>query len=72
MAKKRVALRLADDEVAVVGPIDRWEHLISIYEAFAVDPVYADDADAWYEAADWVRSALKAAQPKNKYEDEDW
>jgi uncharacterized protein with PIN domain len=71
MAKKRVALRLADDEVAVVGPIERWEHLIIVYECFAEDPEYAEEADTWHEAADWVRAALKAAQPKDKYVEED-
>lgn len=73
MTKKRVVLRLSDDEVAVVGPVEIWEHLILIYESFAMDPDYATSADLWRNAADWIRTTLEAAQPKGKYEDdEDW
>lgn len=71
MSKKRVALRLSDDEVAVVGTRDRWEHLISVYECFAADETYADTTEEWLAAAEWIRDALKAAEPKIAEED-DW
>lgn len=57
MTKRRVILRLNPNEVAVVGRVDTWEHLVGLYEAFAEDapPEYKP---GWYEAADWIRSQI--------------
>lgn len=70
MPKRRVSLRLADDEVAVVAPVERWEHLIMVYEAFARE---AEDVDreAWNASADWIREWIARAVPRNQVE-EDW
>lgn len=59
MAKKRVALHVGEDEVAVVGPLPRWQHLVLVYETLAEE--YPDDSDSWHQAADWIRKWIAKA-----------
>lgn len=68
MSKRRVSLRLADDEVAVVGPIQQWQHMIMWYEVMAEE--HPADADAWYDAANWIREWVEKANPKGA--DDEW
>lgn len=59
--KKRVTLRLSEDEVAVVGSVDQWEHLIEIYKVYAE---YSDDyyeKEEWLSAVKWVEEWLRKA-----------
>lgn len=72
MPKRRVSLRLAENEVAIVAPKETWEHLIEIYEAFAYDPNYAASSEEWQGAANWVREWIEKAEPRKVVEDEDW
>lgn len=61
MAKRKVVNRLDPDEVAIVGKISDWEHLISVYEALA------DDNDefraGWLDLAGWIRYELEENRP---------
>lgn len=70
MPKRRVSLRLAENEVAVVAPKERWEHLILVYESYAEDPLYADSAEAWRNSAEWIREWIAKAEPKAT--EEEW
>lgn len=61
MSKNRVSLSLKDDEVVVVGPLARWQHLILTYEALAQDYTDPDEKIAWLNAAAWVREWITKA-----------
>lgn len=66
-AKKRVTLRIGENEVAVVGPIERWQHLILIYEAYANEqPEYAP---AWNDAIAWIREWIDKSSIVEEEED---
>ena len=67
--KKRVNLRLEENEIAVIGSQERWEHLIMVYEAFANDPDYPDK-EAWLASAAWIREWIELAN-SNKNKDTD-
>ena len=70
--KKRVSLRLESDEIAVVGPIDRWEHLVLVYEAFAADAT-GQEKEAWLDSAMWIREWIEHGKSKDQDSiDEDW
>ncbi len=69
--KKRVSLRLEPNEVAVVGSVERWEHLILIYEAYAAETHGAEKA-AWTDSATWVREWLEHAKSKETELEEEW
>lgn len=60
MPKKRITLRVNQDEVAIVGPIDRWQHLILTYEFLAT--IYPESENAWLEAAAWIRDGITNAK----------
>lgn len=65
MSKKRITLRVDIDEIAVVGPINRWEHLIETYKFLA--NLYPEHENAWLEAADWISNAIAyAKRPHNE------
>lgn len=61
MSKRKVVNRLDQDEVAIVGKISDWEHLISVYEALAED---GDEfKEGWLELAAWIRYELEENRP---------
>lgn len=72
MSKKRISLRLDEGEIAVVGPIERWKHLVMLYERMAeVEyPEYptteANYKQGWLNAANWIRQSIQ------KTEESDW
>ena len=66
MGKRRISLRLSDDEVAVVGPVGRWMHLIQVYEAFANDPKYDFAKEEWLDAAAWIREWVDRGLPSRE------
>jgi hypothetical protein len=66
MPKKRLTLRVDENEVAVVGPVDRWQHLVTTYEFLA--SVYPEDENAWLEAAEWIRTGLASAKRISEHE----
>lgn len=66
--KQKISLRLAENEVVVVGPIERWQHLILIYESYAhANP---EEKDTWLAAADWVRGWISKSDVIDY--DEEW
>lgn len=69
MAKKRVSLRLADNEAAVVGTIAQWNHLMMVYQCFADDSDNERDKQGWLDAASWIREWVEKA---NVSADEEW
>ena len=69
--KKRVNLRLEEDEVAVIGSQERWEHLIMVYECFANDPD-TENKEAWADSATWIREWLEHAKRKDTEMEEVW
>lgn len=69
--KKRISLRLENDEIAVVGSQERWEHLILIYEAFAAD-AHGADKIAWLDSVAWVREWIEHAKSKDTEFEEGW
>ena len=60
MPKKRITLRIDTDEIAIVGPTKRWEHLITTYEFLAT--MFPEYENSWLEAADWIRCSIAHAQ----------
>lgn len=69
--KKRISLRLDEDEIAVVGTRERWEHLILIYEAYA-EAAAPEEKESWFDAAAWIKEYLDLANVRiiNSEEDE--
>ena len=67
--KKRVSLRLDDNEIAVVGPLEQWEHLIMIYEAYAAE-AHGAEKEPWLDSVAWVREWIEHA--KRKEVEEEW
>jgi hypothetical protein len=61
MSKSRISLSLKDDEIAIVGTLPRWQHLILTYEAIAQDYSDPEEKAAWLNAADWVREGITKA-----------
>lgn len=59
--KKKVTLRLDNNEVAIVWTVEMWHHLIQIYETLEEEADEQDKA-AWREAADWIRKWLTKAR----------
>lgn len=60
MTKKRITLRVDNNELAVIGPKELWEHLITVYEFLAQK--YPNDKNSWLDAAEWVRSYVQKHQ----------
>jgi hypothetical protein len=58
MPKRRQTFKLDNDEVAIVGTIDRWRHLIMVYESLASQAENSADADAWMQHGAWIREWL--------------
>jgi len=69
--KKRVSLRLDSDEIVVVGSLERWEHLILIYEAYAEDSD-GQEKDAWLDSAQWIREWIEQAKKREVAQVEEW
>lgn len=69
--KKRVNLRLEENEIAVIGSQERWEHLILVYEAFA-DDSEGEDRQKWLDSAAWVREWIEHAKSKDTEFEEGW
>jgi len=69
--KKRISLRLENDEIAVVGSQARWEHLILMYEAFAMD-AHGEDKVAWLDSVAWIREWIDHAKVKENTFEEGW
>lgn len=68
MAKKRISLRIDDGEIAVVGPVAKWTHLILLYETMAEQ--YPEDQAQWLDAAEWIREYLnKSGVMEDEYEE---
>lgn len=55
MKKQRVILKLDINEAALVGPLERFQHLIELYETMAFNSVDKEDAIIWQDLADWVK-----------------
>ena len=71
MSKKTsIRVRVREGEACVVGPVDRWSHLAEIYEAFA--EWYPDEADAWFECAEWIRDWVHRTSVAEDNGDENW
>lgn len=66
MSRKQ-SVRLADNDVVVVGPLERWQHLIMLYETMAEE--FPEDSDDWKAAARWIRDWIQKADIK---EDDAW
>lgn len=64
--RKKLILKLHDDEVAVVWTREHWEHLIMVYETMA-DEALPHEQPFWFEAAEHIRQALKKVE-RNNYE----
>lgn len=63
MSKRRVTLRVGDDEMVLVGERALFEHLVEVYTGMA--EWYPDNHQEWEELAEWVRAAL--ARTKQGY-----
>ena len=61
MAKKKIILRVAENEAAIVGTFEQWEHLIATYNLLAEDAPNQEQV-YWHDAAAWVQSWLKKAR----------
>lgn len=61
MAKKKIILRVAENEAAIVGTFEQWEHLIATYRLLAEDAPRQDQV-YWRDAAEWVQSWLRKAR----------
>ena len=69
--KKRVSLRLDSNEIAVVGTLERWEHLILIYEAYAA-AAPQNEKESWLDSVAWVREWIEHAKSKEVEVEEEW
>ena len=66
--KRKVSLRLANDEVAVVGSIAIWQHLNEVYQVLA--EMYPEEREAWLECAEWISTSLQEGMAG--IEEESW
>lgn len=69
MPKRKQILHLADDEMAVVLPVDYWKHFVSVYEALAEDCTSAEEKQSWLDVAGYVKSAIEQNIVEDWYED---
>lgn len=65
--KRRLNLRIHEDEMALVGPIERFYHLAEVYEGLA--DMYPEAEQGWLEMADWVKEWIARTA---KVEDDEW
>lgn len=54
--KRRLSFRVDEDEAVVIGPRERWEHLVVTYEALAT--WYPEEEQTYLELAAWIRGWL--------------
>lgn len=59
MAKRKVTLRVASDELAVVWPVENWRHMIMVYRTQAEDALTSEDAGWWTQAADYIQGCIE-------------
>jgi hypothetical protein len=69
---RRLSYRLHEGEALLVGEIESFEHLITMYEGFAeMDDLYdKDEREKWLEMAAWVREWLDKTAQLPGYEGE--
>lgn len=60
MSKKRISLRLDNDQVAVVFPLEDAKHLVQVYEALA--EWYPNYEAEYLDRADLVRGFIERAE----------
>jgi hypothetical protein len=72
--KKKVTVKLLPGQAIYVADMDRFDHIISIYESFAKDCVDREEKRSWLEIADEIRISVRDTyfSPEEDYADEKW
>ncbi|HJS83561.1 MAG TPA: hypothetical protein VJ742_12080 [Nitrososphaera sp.] len=67
MPKRKLTLRLAPNEVALVGSTEQMEHLVKTYEGLAEQ--YPEHHREWQECATWVRNWINYTKKRDPVEE---
>lgn len=68
---RRLSYRLHEGQALLVGEVESFEHLATMYEAFAeMDDLYdAEERDKWREMSAWVREWIGKTAQVGGYEE---
>lgn len=72
--KKKVTVKVLPGQAIYIADMDRFDHIISLYESHAKECADRDEKRSWLEIAEDIRIRVLETyfSPEEDYDDEQW